>query len=219
MRCIWLQSKALFLNNVIAMLKKRYGSNLRSALKYSNAWELLVATMLSAQAQDRQVNIATERLFREHKNISDYAGMAPKQLYKYINSVGIYRNKSKNIINAAKKIVNEFDSKVPQSMEGLTSLPGVGRKTANIVLYNWFGKDEGIAIDTHCIRVSNRLGLAHTENAEKIEKELMKYADRKDWGQINHLFIALGRDACTARLKQCDRCVLSRICPSSTVKK
>ena len=212
-------SKKPFLRKVLYLLKKKYSEQMKSTLEYSNAWELLVATMLSAQAQDKQVNIATKRLFRDHKEIRDYADMGLKELYKYTKSIGLYRNKSKNIIKAAKAIEEDFNGKVPSDIASLQALPGVGRKTANVVQYNWFSKSEGIAIDTHCITVCNRLGLARGTNAEKIEKEMMKITPKEDWGNVTHLFIALGRDVCTARAKHCEACVLNRICPSSTVKK
>ena len=212
-------SKKPFLRKVLYLLKKKYSEQMKSTLEYSNAWELLVATMLSAQAQDRQVNIVTKRLFNDYKEIHDYANMSLMELYKYTKSIGLYRNKSKNIIRAAKAIEKDFNGKVPGDLVSLQTLPGVGRKTANVVQYNWFGKSEGIAIDTHCITVCNRLGLAKGTNAEKIEKAMIEITPRKDWGNVTHLFIALGRDVCTARAKRCDACVLNRICPSSTVKK
>ena len=212
-------SKRLLMRKALYLLKKKYAPQMKSTLEYSNAWELLVATMLSAQAQDRQVKIATKKLFHDHKEMNDYASMGLKELYKYTKSIGLYRNKSKNIIKAAKAIEKDFNGKVPNDLASLQSLPGVGRKTANVVQYNWFGKSEGIAIDTHCITVCNRLELAKGTNAEKIEKEMIKITPKKDWGNVTHLFIALGRDVCTARAKHCDACVLNTICPSSTVKK
>lgn len=212
-------SKKAFMRKVLRMLKKKYASQMKSTLEYSNAWELLVATMLSAQAQDKQVNAVTKKLFNDHLDVRDYASMDPKELYKYTKSIGLYRNKSNNIINAAKAIEKNFKGEVPGDIASLQTLPGVGRKTANVVQYNWFGKSEGIAIDTHCITVCNRLGLANGANAEKIEKEMIKITPKKDWGNVTHLFIALGRDVCTARVKHCEACVLNRICPSSTVKK
>jgi endonuclease-3 len=174
--------------------------------------------MLSAQSQDRQVNVVTKKLFRDHGDIPDYASMKPSELYNYTKSIGLYRGKSKNIILSAKRIMSDFNGKVPSTIKELESLPGVGRKTANVVQYNWFGKSEGIAIDTHCITVCNRLGLAKSTNPAKIEKIMMQITERKDWGNVTHLFIALGRDVCTARAKHCERCVLKSMCPSSTVK-
>jgi endonuclease-3 len=204
-----------YLDEVIARLKKRYKSEMHTALRHSNEWELLVATMLSAQAQDRQVNKITVPLFKKYSTIGDFAAIKPKQLYPYIRSLGLYMAKAKNIVKTAKMLKEGFGSKLPHTMNGLTMLPGVGRKTANVVLANAFGINEGIAIDTHCITVANRLGLVRTKDPKKIELKLMRVTDKNDWGNITHLFISLGRDACTARKKYCERCALKDICPSS----
>ena len=213
------RSKAAFARLVISRLRRRYRHEMHTSLYHGSPWELLVATMLSAQAQDASVNKITPRLFRAFRGVYSYAALRPSQLYPYTRSIGLYRNKSKNIVAAAKKITTDYNAKVPDTIEGLTSLPGVGRKTANVVLYNAFHRSEGIAIDTHCITVANRLGLARTGNAAKIERTLMQVVPRKDWGDLTHLFIALGRDVCTAKKKYCVRCVLNDICPSSTVVK
>ena len=205
-----------YVDSILKRLKKRYMGEMRTFLIHSNAWELLVATMLSAQAQDAQVNRITPKLFRKYGTVMEYTKLRPSELYKYTGSIGLFRSKSKNIVNAAKAIASRFDGRVPSTIEELTTLPGVGRKTANVVLANYFGKNHGIAIDTHCITVSRRLFLFRTRNAEKIERKLMEYVPRKDWGNINNLFIALGRDVCTARIKRCENCVLKDICPSST---
>ncbi len=201
---------------VVSRLKKRYGNEMVTSLRHSNPWELLVATMLSAQSQDSQVNKITPKMFKRYRTVTDFALLKPVELQRYIKTLGLYRNKSKNIINAARSIKKNFNGKVPNSMEGMLMLPGVGRKTANVVLANAFGIHDGIAIDTHCITVSNRLFLLDTKDPEKIEAELMKYVKRSDWGNVTHLFIALGRDVCTARRKFCGECVLRDICPSST---
>lgn len=207
------------LGQVLRLLKKRYGKDMHTFLDFSSPWQLLVATILSAQSQDAQVNKATARLFKEHPDVRDYSKMKPNELYRYIKTIGLYKGKGKNIINTAKILVTQFDSKVPKSIEELITLPGVGRKTANVVLANAHGIHEGIAIDTHCITVANRLGFARTKNPAKIEQNLMKISDKSEWNNINHLFIALGRDTCTARRKYCGQCVLNRICPSSDVIK
>lgn len=191
---------------------------MHTSLTHKNAWELLVATMLSAQSQDAQVNKVTPKLFRKYPSVKDYINLKPSLLYKYIGSLGLYRNKTKNIINAARRINDSFAGNVPNNMAGLVSLPGVGRKTANVVLANHFGKNHGIAIDTHCITVANRLRLVKTKNPVKIEKRMMELVNQKDWGNLTHLFISLGRDACTARVKYCSRCVLRDVCPSSTAR-
>ncbi len=206
-----------YVNSILKRLKKRYMGGMRTFLTHSNAWELLVATMLSAQAQDAQVNRITPGLFSRYKTVRDYTGLRPSELYKYTGSIGLFRSKSRNIVNAARAITSRFNGTVPSTIEELTTLPGVGRKTANVVLANHFKKNHGIAIDTHCITVSRRLFLFRTRNAEKIERKLMEYVPRKDWGNINNLFIALGRDVCTARTKRCEGCVLNDICPSSTM--
>ena len=204
-----------YLKEVITRLKKLYKGEMHTALHHSNGWELLVATMLSAQAQDRQVNKLTGPLFKRYKSIEDFAKLRPRQLYEYIGSIGLYRGKAKNIVNTAKTLRNDFGSKIPHTINELTSLPGIGRKTANVVLANAFDINEGIAIDTHCITVANRLGVVRTRDAKKIEQKLMRLIERKDWGNVTHLFISLGRDTCTARRKYCSRCVLKDICPSS----
>jgi endonuclease-3 len=213
-----LTDRKTLLAEVLPVLKKRYGREMKSSLHYSSPWELLVATMLSAQAQDSQVNRATKALFRRYPSVGDYIDLTPRQLYPYIGSIGLYRSKARNLIRTARLLALDFDSKVPRTIKQLVTLPGVGRKTANVVIFNAYGANEGIAVDTHCITVSNRLRLSRGANAEKIERDLMRIAPRGEWGNINHLFIALGRDTCTARRKFCDRCVLSRICPSSDAK-
>ena len=203
---------------VLRRLKKRYNEEMKTSLKHSSPWELLVATILSAQTTDAQVNRITPKLFDRYPKLSSIARLKPSQLYPYTRSVNIYRNKSKNIIKAAKMIQRDFGGKVPNTVDKLTMLPGVGRKTANVVMANAFGRSEGIAIDTHCITVANRLFLYKTKNPSEIERRLMRIIPKKDWGNVTHLFIALGRDVCTARTKYCERCVLSDICPSSIVK-
>ena len=200
---------------IIQRLRKRYSKELKTALYHSNAWELLVATMLSAQAQDAQVNKITPALFRRYPRPENYVRLKPMQLYKYTGSIGLFRTKSRNIIAAARYIESNFGGIVPNTIEKLTQLPGVGRKTANVVLGNYFGIHEGIAIDTHCITVSNRLFLYGTKDPVKIEKRLMEIVPRREWSSINNMFIALGRDVCTARKKRCGECVLRDICPSS----
>ncbi len=211
--------KAADANAVIAKLKQRYKKDMETWLDAKNSWELLVATMLSAQSQDVQVNKVTPSLFKKYPNADDYLNLKPTDLYPYVKTLGLYRNKSKNIIKAAKYLHEHFDDNIPETIDKLTELPGVGRKTANVVLANAFGVLEGIAIDTHCITTTDRIFLFHTKDAGKIEQKLMTMVPKKDWGNITHLLIALGRDVCTARAKYCEGCVLKDICPSSTVKK
>ena len=211
-------SKDAYAADVLKHLKKRYKGEMRTSLHHSNPWELLVATVLSAQAQDKHVNEVTEVLFKKYTEVEDYCKLRPSDLYRYIKSIGLYKGKAKNIVNAAKRIKKDFCSEVPRSMDELVTLPGVGRKTANVVLANAFGINSGIAIDTHCITVTNRLGFVKTENPVKIEKHLMVLFPKDEWSNVTHLFIALGRDVCTARAKHCERCVLGLICPSSTMR-
>jgi endonuclease-3 len=213
-----MEDKGKRLRLVLRLLKKRYGKEMHTFLEFSSPWQLLVATILSAQAQDAQVNRATTKLFQDYPKVEDYANMTTRELYRYIRTIGLYRGKGKNIIKTAKIIVRQFDSKVPKTIDELVTLPGVGRKTANVVLANAHGIHEGIAIDTHCITVANRLGFARSKNPVKIEQNLMAISDRSEWSNINHLFIALGRDTCTARRKYCEACVLRHVCPSSDAK-
>lgn len=203
---------------ILNRLKKRYSEEMKTSLNYTNSWELLVATMLSAQSQDAQVNKVTPKLFHSYKNPDSFSMLEPRDLYRYLRTLGLYRMKAKNIVSTAKIVAEDYDGKVPKSIEKLVALPGVGRKTANVVLSNAFGINTGIAIDTHCITVANRLFLYNTTNTTKIEKRLMAIVPQDDWKDLTHLFIALGRDVCTARTKYCERCVLKDICPSSTVK-
>jgi endonuclease III len=199
-------------------LKVKYKSEMETSLEHSNPWELLVSTMLSAQSQDVHINRVTPALFKAFKTPKDYTKLRPTQLYKYLKSVNLYKGKSRNVVNSAKMITKDFGGKVPKTMEELILLPGVGRKTANVVLANAFGENHGMAIDTHCITVTNRLFKVNTKDAARIEQLMIEIVPRKDWNNFSHLLIALGRDVCTARTKYCANCVLNDICPSSTVK-
>ena len=211
-------NKRIFLKKVMTKLKLRYKNNLKSSLNFSSPWQLLVATILSAQAQDKQVNKATVELFKKYPNMNDYLNLKPSELFKYIIHIGLYKNKGKNIIKASRYIHDNFNSKIPKSIEELTQIPGVGRKTANVVLSGAYNLHYGIAIDTHCITVANRLGIVKTKNPEKIERVLIDNVDNNNRKYISNAFIALGRDTCTARRKYCDRCILKSICPSSDYK-
>lgn len=171
-----------YMKKVMSLLKRRYSNSLKTSLDHSNEWQLLVATILSAQAQDKQVNKITKRLFNKYSSIKDFADLRPSQLYPYISSIGLYRGKAKNIVKTAVILKRDFNFKIPTTINELTTLPGVGRKTANVVLANAFDINEGIAIDTHCITVANRLKLANTKDPKKIEQALMRIAEKKDWG-------------------------------------
>jgi endonuclease-3 len=205
-------NKAL-MAEIIKRLKKEFPV-LKPALDFSDSFQLLVATILSAQTTDTHVNKVTETLFRKYKSVRDFAQAGPAALEKDVSSVNFYRNKAKNIQNAAKIIIEKFNGEVPRTMEELVSLPGVARKTGNIVLYNAFGITDGIAVDTHVIRLANRLGLTKHDDPVKIEKDLMEITPKKEWGNLTHLLIFHGRKTCQARKMMHSECVLRDICPS-----
>ena len=211
--------KAVFAQEVLLKLTKRYGGNLHTELKHSNLTELFVAVFLSPQCNDKQVNKATPALFRRFRAFKDYANAAPRTLMRYLSSLNFYKTKARNLKKAAGMIVKRFSGKLPTTIEEFTELPGVGRKVANVILNEGFGINEGIAIDTHCITVSRRLRLTRHKTADKIERDIMGIYPEERWGAVSNLFIALGRDTCQARRKYCQRCALSRICPSSTLKR
>jgi len=201
---------------IIKLLQKEYpGSKL--ALKFSNPLELLVSTILSAQCTDERVNRVTKDLFKKYKNVNDYAGANLKKFEEEIRPTGFYKNKARNIISASQQILKRFNGKIPQAMEELLTLAGVGRKTANIILTFAFGKVEGIAVDTHVMRLSQRLGLSKNNNADKIEKDLVKIIPKKYWKNFNTLLVVHGRKVCSARRPFCSECVLKNICPSFKV--
>jgi endonuclease-3 len=201
---------------IIRKLKKEYPV-LKSALNFSSPFELLAATILSAQTTDVHVNKVTETLFKKYKNVNDFANTDPATLEKDVSSVNFYRNKARNIQNAARIIIEKFNGEVPRTMEDLISLPGVARKTANIVLYNVFGIIEGIAVDTHVIRLVGKLGITKNEDPVKIEKDLMEIVPKKEWGNITHLLIFHGRKICQAKKPMHKDCVLFDICPSRNI--
>jgi endonuclease-3 len=196
------------------LLEKNY-PNAEIALEYANPLQLLVATILSAQATDQQINRITPNLFKKYKTAGDYANADVEELEQYIKSSGFYHNKAKNIKHCCKTIVEKFHSKVPKTMNELIELPGVGRKTANIVLANAFGVVEGIAVDTHVGRLAQRLGLSENKDPNKIEADLMKIIPKNKWIRIADLLIFHGRRVCTAKKPNCAGCVLKRICPSA----
>ena len=182
------------------------------ALHHSNAWELLVATILSAQCTDERVNKTTPELFRKYPNVQAFAALQPEQLEPDIRSTGFFRNKSKSVVGAAQKIVSDFGGEVPSEMEPLLSLPGVARKTANVVLGTWFHKNEGVVVDTHVYRISRRLELTTNTDAAKIEQELMGMIPRERWTRFSHQVIWHGRKLCTARSPKCVDCPLEKLC-------
>jgi endonuclease-3 len=201
-------------DEIIALLKNEY-PDVKIALDFSNPLELLIATILSAQSTDKQINKVTKILFEKYRTPQDYVKTLQEELEKDIYSTGFYRNKAKNIKNLCEILVENFNSKVPDTMEDLITLPGVARKTANIVLSGAFGKIEGIAVDTHVKRVSFRLGLTTNTDPEKIEKDLMKIIPENDWDIFALLLIQHGRQVCEAKKPKCEICVLNKLCPSA----
>jgi endonuclease-3 len=182
------------------------------ALTHKSAWELLVATILSAQSTDVNVNRVTPDLFRKYPTVEDFAALTPEQLEPDVRSTGFFRNKSKSVVGAAKKIVSEFGGQVPDDMERLLTLPGVARKTANVVLGTWFRKADGVVVDTHVTRIARRLELTKNTDAPKIEQDLMKVIPREKWILFAHQLIWHGRKLCLARRPKCVDCALENIC-------
>ncbi len=195
---------------ITTLLLKKY-PNPRTALNFSNPLELLVATILSAQCTDVRVNEVTKTLFKKYKNIKNYAGTDLNAFENEIRPTGFYKNKAKMIIGCCQKLIKDFKGRVPSTIEELTTLPGVGRKTANVIMGSAFGK-QAIAVDTHVLRVSNRLGIAHSENPGKVEEELMKQIPDNKWTEFNLAMILHGRETCTARKPRCGACVLYDEC-------
>ncbi len=199
---------------VFSLLENEYPKT-HSALCHSNPLEILVATVLSAQCTDKRVNMVTRELFKKYATVDDYADADISVFEKDIKSTGFYRNKAKNIKEASGIIREKFDSEVPGSMRDLLGLPGVGRKTANVVLLNAFGAVEGIAVDTHVKRLSFRLGFSPGTGPEDIERDLMALFPKNKWGSVSDLIIAHGRQVCTARKPSCSDCVISKLCLSA----
>jgi endonuclease-3 len=204
------------IKEIIKRLKKEY-PELKTALTFSNPFDLLVATVLSAQTTDVHVNKVTGNLFKKYKSIKDYANVPLETLQKDVNSINFYKTKAKNIHESAKMTIEQFNSKVPRTMEELITLPGVARKTANIILSSAYGINEGIAVDTHVKRLANRLGLTKNEDPVKIEKDLMEITPQSEWGNLSHLLIFHGRKICQAKKPYHKECVLYDICPSKNI--
>ncbi|MCS6885698.1 MAG: endonuclease III [Acidobacteriota bacterium] len=200
------------IHEIIARLRQRY-PDARCSLEYNSVFELLIATMLSAQCTDERVNMVTATLFKKYRTIEDYAKADPAELEQDIYSTGFYRTKAKNIQAAARRILEAYNGQVPKTMEELLTLPGVARKTANLILGTGYGITSGIVVDTHVKRVSKRLGLATSENPEKIERELCELIPRKDWIDFSHLLVFHGRAECKPR-PLCSNCCISELCPS-----
>ena len=201
---------------IIARLKRAY-PDAKCALDHRNPLELLVATILSAQCTDVRVNLVTPALFAKYRSAADYAAADPRVFEKEIQSTGFFRNKTKSILGMAQALLERHGGRVPDTMEDLVRLPGVGRKTANVVLGNAFGKNDGVVVDTHVQRLSGLLRLSREQTPEKIERDLMTIVPRADWTVFSHLLILHGRAVCIARRPRCEACVVNRWCPSSRV--
>jgi endonuclease-3 len=202
--------------SIITRLKREF-PDAACALDHANPLELLVATILSAQSTDARVNIVTPALFAKYKSAADYAAADPDVFQGEIHSTGFFRNKTKSILGMAQALEERHGGQVPDTMEALVELPGVGRKTANVVLGNAFGKNEGVVVDTHVGRISGLLKLTKETNPEKIERDLMELVPRKDWTIFSHLLILHGRKTCIARRPRCESCRINDLCPSSRV--
>ena len=211
-----IEDKKEYAAEIISRLKTEY-PNAHCALNHSNAFELIVATILSAQCTDERVNLVTAVLFRKYRSPHDYLKVPQTEIAEDIKSINFFNNKSKSIQNTAQKIVENFAGEVPRTMDELLTLNGVARKTANVVLGNWFGIASGIVVDTHVSRLSTRLGLTAQTTPEKIEKDLNELIPPTDWVLFPHLLISHGRKICQARKPKCPECVLSDICPSFAV--
>lgn len=203
--------------DVIRRLKRAY-PDAKCSLNYSNPFELLVATILSAQCTDERVNLVTADLFRKYRKPEDYLKVSPRELEKDIQSTGFFRNKTKSIQGTSKMLTEEYGGVVPHTMDELLELPGVARKTANVVLGNAFDIKAGVVVDTHVSRLSHRLDFTQQKTAEKIEQDLIPIVPKKDWVIFPHLMIAHGRKICKARGPLCDQCPVEKQCPSSFLK-
>ncbi len=203
------------LAQILAILQQTY-PDARCALTFSNPLELLIATILSAQCTDERVNQVTRSLFRTYRTAADYAQADLDTLAQEIRPTGFYRQKAQTIQRCCAMLVSEYGGQVPDRMADLVRLPGVGRKTANVILGNAFGRAEGIAVDTHVRRVAQRLGLTAATNPDTIEQDLMALVPRKSWTLLSHLLIFHGRAICKARVPRCDVCPVSHLCPSAS---
>jgi endonuclease-3 len=203
-------------SEILSRLKAAY-PDARCALQHRNPYELLCATILSAQCTDARVNLVTPALFARYPTPFDLAQANPAEVEEIIKSTGFFRNKTKSLIGMAQAVVADHGGKIPRTMEELRRLPGVGRKTANVILGNAYNINEGVTVDTHVTRLSRRLGLSQNDDPVKIEQDLMRLFPQEDWGLLSHLLIFHGRQVCIARRPRCADCVLSPLCPSSLV--
>jgi len=203
---------------IIGQLRRLY-PNAACTLNFSNPLELLIATQLSAQCTDERVNIVTTQLFQKYRNVEDFATASQEELEQDIRSTGFYRNKTKNIRATCQRLISAYGGEVPRTMKDLLTLPGVARKTANVVLGNGFGIVVGFVVDTHVGRLARRFGWTQNTDAVKIEQDLMRIIPQKDWLDLSHLLIFHGRATCDARKPLCEQCTLTHLCPSALVAK
>ena len=211
-------AKKGYAKKILERLKRKYKSELHTHLNYSNLTQLFVAALLSPQCTDTQTNKVTSELFARFSTFKDYANASTKTLQKYLSGLNYYKTKAKHLKLASKMIIEQYNGRVPKSMKELTALPGIGRKVANVILHEGFGINEGIAVDTHVKTTAYRLGLTKSKKPEEIEKDLMSLFPKREWGNVSNALIALGRDTCKARKKECERCVLNDICQSSITR-
>ena len=205
-------------NKIIEILRKTY-PEAKCSLDFNTPFELVVAVMLSAQCTDERVNLTTPALFSRCKTIEDFTEIDINELKEIIHPCGFYKNKAKNIKKCAKQILEDFNGEVPCDMDSLLTLAGVGRKSANVIMLEVFGIADGIAVDTHCKRLSNRIGLSDKSDPSKIEQDLLKQIDKSNLKDVNHLFIWHGRYCCTARNPKCEQCTIKNFCKSYTKNK
>lgn len=201
-------------SKILKKLRRLY-PGAKIALKFGSEWELLVATELSAQCTDKKVNEVTDGLFKKYRSVEDYAAAPREEFETDIRPTGFYRNKAKNIIAAAHIVMTDYGGRLPRTMEEMVRIPGVARKTANIILGNAFGVVEGIAVDTHVFRLSKRLGLSDGKTPEKVERDLMRLISKNEWFQSTYFLIEHGRNICAAKKARCDICDISGLCPSA----
>ncbi|WP_343209566.1 endonuclease III [Anaerolentibacter hominis] len=203
---------------ILSCLDEQYGTEYICYLNHENAWQLLVATMLSAQCTDARVNIVTKDLFVKYPSVEAFAGADLKELERDIHSTGFYHNKAKNLIACANKVLTEYGGEVPESIEDLVNLPGVGRKTANVIRGNIF-HEPSVVVDTHVKRISSKLGFTREQDPVKIEYDLMEILPKEHWILYNIHIITLGRQICTARSPKCEECFLNELCPDYQKRK
>ena len=202
---------------IFKLLKEQY-PDAKCSLDFNTPFEMMIAVMLSAQCTDERVNKVTKEFFPKYNKPENFANMPTKQIEELIHSCGFYHNKAKNIKLASQKILKDFNGKVPQTMEELMTIPGVGRKSANVIMLEAFNNPQGIAVDTHVKRLSNRIGLSEKSDPEKIEQDLLKQIPREFWKDANHIFIWHGRNVCKSQNPQCEKCCLRHLCENPVKK-